>query len=171
MVDRGILRAKVDSVLSGIPVGGGGPPEELVDIGREIAQEHEITKYDFITFRSMITDEGATDEQASEIWDRLREEDVIAEGTVDDAPRGGHPPAHEELGVDPDEVDRMVLLTEAGCPACQEAKDRLSEWIDDGLVEVHDIQESDEGVDIAMEEGIEGVPALLVDTGEEFIQA
>lgn len=57
---------------------------------------------------------------------------------------------------------RLVLLTTTTCPSCSSAKQYLQDKIDKGLVEVLNIQKSDEAAAIAAKYKILSVPKLMV---------
>jgi len=65
---------------------------------------------------------------------------------------------------------RLVLLTTTACPSCASAKQYLQDKIDKGLVEVLNVQKSDEAAAIAAKYKIVSVPKLMVidDDGVPF---
>lgn len=57
-----------------------------------------------------------------------------------------------------------ILLTGAGCPGCEQAKEQLKGEIDRGEVRVVDIMDSDPGVDLVSELDIRALPEIITVT-------
>lgn len=84
-------------------------------------------------------------------------------------------PVEEEPESDLEDVDMVTyeniyLVTTTGCMGCEQAKDGLSEWIDDGTIEVIDIQESDLAADLAVDLGLTQAPSLVIEVEEDEYQ-
>jgi len=72
------------------------------------------------------------------------------------AKRGRRAPAANQGGM------RLVLLTTSDCKPCTAARNYLQNKIDSGLIQVLNIQKSDEAADLAAQYGFQSVPKLLV---------
>lgn len=66
------------------------------------------------------------------------------------------------------DADAVHLLVTTGCPTCQQAKEALGEWIEEGLVAVQNVQTSDKAADIILETGIDALPALVIENDGEL---
>lgn len=66
------------------------------------------------------------------------------------------------------EADAAYLIVTDGCPGCTEAKREMKDWIDAGFIEVLNIMTSDKAADIAIEEGLEALPILVLEDDGAF---
>jgi len=62
---------------------------------------------------------------------------------------------------------RLLLLTDKGCLGCATVKEMLREQLESGAAVEIDV-ESEEGKELCERFGIEEVPAVILDTGEEL---
>lgn len=172
---------------------GDGVPPGRLDTAREVAETEGYTRMDFMQFQADLTGRGWSRDDAQAAWHTLRDEGVIngdGDGNGDGAGGGGGgtdrtadppqptpdgPKADEEPPDSVDELearvrsaDAVFLIVQPDCPTCGQAKEALSEWIDEGMVDVLNIQESDKAVDIAMAKELAELPALIVEDDDEF---
>lgn len=115
------------------------------------------------------------------LWTQLKEQGEAPAGgeASDDAGNEEAPEAAMPALPVPETMDEMEeqlreaegvhLIVTSGCPACNEVKDALSDWIDEGLVTVQNVQESDKAADIVIETGVEALPSLVMENDGEFI--
>lgn len=151
--------------------GADEPESDAMQIGREIAERENIGKTDFVTFRTSMLDEDIDTDTISEVWSDLRDEGVIGEppdDAGDDGEDDAEPVTEAPDDTDDEGVDAVYLVTTEGCPGCQMAKDHMEEHIEDGPVEVIDIQKSDKAADIAVELGITTAPQMVVEDDGNF---
>lgn len=142
------------------------------------AEEWDLDEYE--SFFADCREAGHDTSRCGAIWTRLKERgDAPTGGTAgddmenDDAPEAAMPalPVPEtidELEAEFQDADNVHLLVTTGCPSCNQAKDALSDWIDDGLVDVANVQESDLAADIVIETGLDALPALVMENDGEF---
>jgi len=156
-IDVAIAEARVKSTA---------PSPMLVADARNAVAENDITKFDFVRFRGLLTRMGYSNDEAQQAWAELRARDLIGDGSVKVAVD-----ENDEQKEDEDvEVGELVLITTTGCPGCEDAKEVLSEWIPD-VIEVLNVQESDRGLDLVMENELPmEAPMLLNVTGDKAVR-
>lgn len=92
-----------------------------------------------------------------------------ASGTTDDEgvgrmPAQPGPETVEDLEAEFRSADQVFLVVMNNCPGCDQAEDALSDWIDDGLIEVVNVEEDDVAADIVIETNLDALPALVMET-------
>lgn len=140
------------------------------------AEEFDLTNYNAFFADCRATDR--TTQRCGALWSLLKERGAApagepddtetATGTTDDEETAREPAAPvpetiEQLEAEFHAADQVYLITTTGCPDCQQAKEALKTWIDQGIVEVLNIQESDLGADIVIELGIDATPELVME--------
>lgn len=83
-------------------------------------------------------------------------------------PAGPDPETVDELEEELRAADNVYLVTTTGCPSCQQAKEALSDWIDNGIVTVADVQTDDTAAEIVMETNLDALPALVIEHDGRF---
>lgn len=136
------------------------------------------SEWDLSDYNSFVGDCTKTDRDMARcgaIWNLLKEAgDAPQGGTDDDAeetdlddpdrmPATPGPETVDELEEELRAADQVYLIVTTGCPSCAQAKERLSDWIDEGVVQVEDVQESDKAADIVLETNLEALPALVIE--------
>lgn len=142
------------------------------------AEEWDLSEY--TAFFSDCREAGEPTSRCGAIWTRLKERGDVQTGDDggddagnEDAPAAAMPalPVPEtvdELEEELRNAERVHLLVTTGCPTCNQVKEELSDWIDEGLVEVQNVQESDLAADIVLETGLDALPALVMENDGEF---
>jgi len=150
--------------------------EEAVDRALE---EWETDSYE--EFFADCRQAGEDTSRCGALWTRLKEMgDVPTDEGGDVDPGNDEAPAAAEPALPVPETveqiedafvmaDQAYLVVTTGCPTCNEAKEELSDWIDEGLLEVVNVQESDKGADIVMETGLDALPAMVIEEDDEYI--
>lgn len=132
---------------------------------------------------------GHPTERCGALWNRLKErgnvptpdpaapDDPTDDADVSDDRVAAGPPTPDDGAPEPEtlddleaelaEADAVYLITTTGCPSCAAAKDALKDWLDAGLVTEANVQESDLGADIVMEQGIDALPAMVIESDGE----
>lgn len=143
--------------------------EEEIELGIDVVQENDLTKNDAMTWQSLMLDEGFSRDEVWELWEMLRDADIINGGVPEEGDiEMPEPEAGGDLTERVAESDAVWMVTTTGCPGCMQAKDLLSDFIEEGLIEVKNIQEDDEGLDAVMEEELASLPQLVLVEGDEY---
>lgn len=151
----------------------------------------EFTTDSYNEFFSDCRESGHPTERCGALWNRLKERGDVPTGGDGDGGSGAtdsgpsdqmtttEPPTPDPGAPEPETIDELeealvdcdqvYLITQPGCPACQQAKEVLADWIDEGLVSVEDVQESDLGADIVVENDIGALPAMVMETDGERV--
>lgn len=141
----------------------------------------EWTKDSYDEFFADCRRAGKSTSKCGALWTRLKEmgeaptgDDGGDEAGNPDAPAAAEPALPvpetvEEMEQAFMDADNTYLVVTTGCPVCNEAKEELSSWIDDGLVDVVNVQDSDLAADIVLETGLEGLPALVIENDGEYV--
>lgn len=143
---------------------------DAVADAREVVGEEGITSTDYMTYQAAMRERGHDSDTTSDAWHELREQGEIPGGDGsssgssssdggDDTGDGG-----EEMA----DVDAVYMITTTGCAGCEMAKDHMSEYIEDDLIEPINLQESGKAADIAMELGITAAPTMVVEEDGEY---
>lgn len=124
---------------------------------------------------------GEDTSRCGALWTRLKERgDVTMNDDTEpdvgnaDAPASASPalPVPETVEQIEDAfvmADQAYLVVTTGCPSCKQAEEELSDWIDEGLLEVINIQEDDIAADIVIETGLDQAPAIVIEEDDDFI--
>lgn len=128
---------------------------------------------------------GKTTSRCGALWNALKERDLAptgpsaadimdddttetATGTTDDTdvgrmPSTPGPETIDELEAEFRQADQVYLVVTSGCPSCNQAKEALSDWIDDGTIQVANVQTDDVAADIVIETNLDALPALVME--------
>lgn len=145
--------------------------------------ETALSEWDVSAYEKFFADcreAGHDTSRCGAIWTTLKERGEIMSGNPDDdadqaedtpmaaQPALPVPETIEELESELVDADNVYLLVTTGCPSCEQAREALSDWIDDGLVDVLNIQQSDTAADIVIETGLDALPALVLEDNGDF---
>lgn len=141
------------------------------------------SEWNLDSYNDFFSDCRTTDRSTSRcgaIWTTLKErgdaptdgEDTAGEPS-EDSPQAASPALPIPSTVEDMEeqflaADAVYMVVTTGCPSCEQAKEALQDWIDDGTIEVTDVQTSDKAADIVMETGLDALPALVIESDGEF---
>lgn len=128
MTDTDSVREEVagaiEQAVSGI---GQAQSTDVLRVARDVVEDEDVTKYDFVTFRSEMLNRDVEAEDAEQAWAHLRDEGEIPEGDDDDHPnqpaeQDDEPPEQPDGPDDPDAPDGELRRTDDGVLA------QLPEW-------------------------------------------
>lgn len=140
----------------------------------------EWTLSDYNSFVGDCTKSDRDMARCGAIWNLLKEagdaptggdDDSADDSGVDDdrrLPAGPDPETVEQLEEEFRAADNVFLVTTPGCPSCAQAKEALSDWIDEGVIRVENVQESDKAADIVLETNLDALPALVIEHDGRF---
>lgn len=144
---------------------------EGLETAREVVEENGIESTDYIEFQSLMDARGLSRDETREYWDELRSDGTIpSQAQEDDTPTLGPEDALDMLGdVDAEDVESMHLFVVEGCPHCETMKERMSDPIEQGVLNVQNITEDDEAASLAAEHGIDRAPVVAFETEDGFV--
>lgn len=164
--------------------------ESLTDADLDRAFGNFAT-HEYNAFFKDCRESGHPTERCGALWNRLKERgdvptddgpprddadaeagvsaDRVADGPPTPSPAAPEPETIDDLEAELAAADAVYLLTTTGCPSCAAAKDALKDWLDAGLVSEENVQESDLAADIVMEQGIDALPAMVLENDGERV--
>jgi len=182
--DSGTGSESLDNIAEAVEDEGGDFDSPLV-AGRTIAQEEEITRYDFPTFAKNMRDRGDYDQDTiSEVWSDLRDEGALVEPDEEDKPGGGSSDSDGE-DVEPPEPDegddggteamfpegQDVLLIREGSAASEKAAEALAQpMLDQDVLAIPVGSDFGEELVEPLSDGVE-IPAHLVANADDTFSA